>query len=97
MSTPPYPVTPAEPAAEAAAAVSARAEAVHLHARGGDGTESVLAGDVGAAAAVRSACPGTPVGVSTGLWIIGGDQASGLRPSPHGPIFPPKADRTSRR
>lgn len=50
------------------------AEAVHLHPRRGDGTESLLAADVAAAvAAMRRACPGTPVGISTGLWIAGGD------------------------
>jgi uncharacterized protein (DUF849 family) len=71
---PGVPVTPAELAASAAAAVAAGAEAVHLHARGADAAESVLAADVGAAVtAVRLACPGTPVGVSTGLWITSGD------------------------
>ena len=71
---PAVPVSPAELAVSAAAAVAAGAEAVHLHARGSDGAESVGAADVGAAvAAVRRACPGTPVGVSTGLWITGGD------------------------
>ena len=71
---PAVPVTPAELASEAAAAVAAGAEAVHLHARGPTGAESVQAADVGAAVtAVRHACPGTPVGVSTGLWITGGD------------------------
>src|ERR1700722_285160 len=75
--SPAVPVTPAELAREAAAAVAAGAEAVHLHARGPDGAESVRAADVGAAgAAVRRACPGTPVGVSTGLWITGGDAAA---------------------
>jgi len=74
---PAVPVTPAELASEAAAAVAAGAEAVHLHARGPAGAESVQAADVGAAvAAVRQACPGTPVGVSTGLWITGGDPAA---------------------
>ncbi|HTT52471.1 MAG TPA: 3-keto-5-aminohexanoate cleavage protein [Streptosporangiaceae bacterium] len=74
---PAVPVTPAELAREAAAAVGAGAEAVHLHARGPGGAESVHAADVGAAvAAVRQACPGTPVGVSTGLWITGGDPAA---------------------
>jgi uncharacterized protein (DUF849 family) len=49
---------------------------VHLHPRGADGGESLLAADVAAAVtAVRQACPGTPVGVSTGLWITGGDPA----------------------
>ena len=74
---PAVPVTPDELAADAAAAVAAGAEAIHLHARGPDGAESVRAGDVGAAvAAVRAACPGTPVGVSTGLWITRGDAAA---------------------
>jgi uncharacterized protein (DUF849 family) len=74
---PAVPVTPDELAADAAAAVAAGAEAIHLHARGRDGAESVRAGDVGAAvAAVRVACPGTPVGVSTGLWITHGDAAA---------------------
>jgi uncharacterized protein (DUF849 family) len=74
---PAVPVTPAELARDAAAAVAAGAEAIHLHARGPDGAESVRAADVGAAvAAVRAACPGTPVGVSTGLWITDGDAAA---------------------
>ncbi len=71
---PAVPVTPADVAREAAAAAAAGAEAVHLHARGADGDESLLAEDVGAAvAAVRQACPGLPVGVSTGLWITAGN------------------------
>jgi uncharacterized protein (DUF849 family) len=73
---PAVPLTPAELAASAAAAVAAGAEAVHLHPRGADGGESLLAADVAAAVtAVRRACQGTPVGVSTGLWITGGDPA----------------------
>lgn len=73
---PAVPLSPAELAASAAAAVDAGAEAVHLHPRGADGGESLLAADVAAAVtAVRQACPGTPVGVSTGLWITGGDPA----------------------
>jgi uncharacterized protein (DUF849 family) len=73
---PAVPVTPAELARAAAAAVAAGAEAVHLHPRDRDGAESLAAADVGAAvAAVRESCPGTPVGVSTGLWITGGDAA----------------------
>lgn len=71
---PDVPITASELAREAAAAVAAGAEAVHLHPRSADGAESLAAEDVGAAvAAVRRACPGTPVGVSTGLWISGGD------------------------
>jgi uncharacterized protein (DUF849 family) len=73
---PAVPRTPAELAAAAQDAVEAGADAVHLHPRAADGRESVRAADVGAAvAAVRDRCPGVPVGVSTGLWITGGDVA----------------------
>jgi uncharacterized protein (DUF849 family) len=71
---PAVPVSPAELAAAAAGAVAAGAEAIHVHPRDPAGRESLLAADVGAAvAAVRQACPGTPVGVTTGLWVTGGD------------------------
>src|SRR5215469_8892709 len=74
---PALPVTPAELAGSAAGAVLAGAEAVHLHPRGADGRESLLAADVGAAvAAIRQACPGVPVGVTTGLWVTAGDAAA---------------------
>ncbi len=74
---PAVPVTPGELARDAAAAAAAGAEAIHLHARGPDSAESVHAADVGAAVtAVRAACPGVPVGVSTGLWITRGDAAA---------------------
>jgi uncharacterized protein (DUF849 family) len=74
---PAVPLTPAELAASAAAAVAAGAEAVHLHPRGADGRESLEPADIAAAvAAVRQACPATPIGVSTGLWITGGDPAA---------------------
>jgi uncharacterized protein (DUF849 family) len=66
------PVTPGQLAASAAAAVAAGAEAVHVHPRDADGRESLRAADVGAAvAAVRAACPDTPIGVTTGLWATG--------------------------
>ncbi|MEV0646478.1 3-keto-5-aminohexanoate cleavage protein [Phytomonospora sp. NPDC050363] len=71
---PAVPITPAELAADAAASVAAGAAAVHMHPRDASGAESLAPEDVGAAvAAVRAACPGTPVGVSTGLWISDGD------------------------
>lgn len=71
---PAVPVTPEELAADAAAAVAAGARGLHVHPRSRDGRESLAASDIGAAvAAVRSAVPGEPVGVSTGLWITGGD------------------------
>ncbi len=69
---PAIPVTPAELATEAAAAVAAGAEAVHVHPRGSDGRESLQAADVAAAvSAVRAACPAVPVGVTTALWVTG--------------------------
>jgi uncharacterized protein (DUF849 family) len=71
---PAVPVTPAALAVAAARAVEVGAEAVHLHPRGSSWTESLAASDVGAAvAAVRQACGRVPIGVSTGLWIAGGD------------------------
>jgi uncharacterized protein (DUF849 family) len=74
---PHVPKTPAELAAAAVGAVAAGAEAVHLHPRGPGGRESLHPADVAAAVtAVRRA--GVPVGVSTGLWITGGDPARRL-------------------
>lgn len=71
---PRVPLTPGELARAAEPAVAAGAEAIHLHPRDRDGAESLAAADVGAAvAAVRAACPGVPVGVTTGLWITSGD------------------------
>lgn len=71
---PAVPLTPSELAAEARAAVDAGAGALHLHARGADGAETLEAEAVHAAvAAVRDWCPGVPVGVTTGLWAAGGN------------------------
>lgn len=68
-SHPAVPVTPPQLAEAARDAVAAGAEAVHVHPRGADGLESLAGADVGAAVeAVRVACPGVPVGVTTGLW-----------------------------
>ena len=70
------PITPDQLAVSAAAAVAAGAEAVHLHPRRAGGAESLHVTDVGAAvAAVRRACPGTGIGVSTGLWMADGNVA----------------------
>ena len=71
---PGLPISPSQLAESAREAVEAGADAVHLHPRGVDGRESLLAVDVAAAVtAVREACPGVPVGVSTGLWITARD------------------------
>lgn len=71
---PAVPITPDQLAGAAAAAVAAGAEALHLHPRDGGGAESLRAEHIGTAvAAVRDLCPHTPIGVSTGLWMTGGD------------------------
>ncbi|RSM54104.1 hypothetical protein DMB66_37850 [Actinoplanes sp. ATCC 53533] len=71
---PAVPVTPGELAVEAAAAVAAGAEALHLHPRERGGAQSLHPDDLAAAVtAVRWACPSVPVGVTTGLWICDGD------------------------
>lgn len=70
---PQLPLTPEEIGRAAAAAVSAGAEAVHVHPRCRHGEESLAGRDIGAAmTAVRAEAPGTPVGVSTGIWIVEG-------------------------
>ena len=62
-------------ARDAAACVAAGAGELHLHPRGPDGRESLAPAVVGRAVlAVRQACPGTLVGVSTAAWIEGGDR-----------------------
>jgi uncharacterized protein (DUF849 family) len=64
------PVQPDQLATAARACVAAGAGAVHFHVRAGDGTESLTATDVArSVTAVRSACRGTPLGISTGAWI----------------------------
>jgi uncharacterized protein (DUF849 family) len=68
---PAIPITPEQLAAAAAESVAAGAGAIHLHVRGLDGRESLAAADVASAVkAIRAAIPGTPVGVSTGAWIV---------------------------
>jgi len=63
---PGVPITPAELADAAAAAVQAGADALHLHPRGADELESLHWPDIRAAVeAVQAACPGVPLGVST--------------------------------
>jgi len=68
---PSIPVTPQQQAVESAAAVAAGAGAIHVHVRGTDGRESISPDDSARALeAIRAACPGVPVGVSTGAWIV---------------------------
>ena len=68
---PGIPITPEELAAAAKESVAAGAGAIHFHVRAANGRESLDPEDVAKAlTAVRSAVPGTPVGVSTGAWIL---------------------------
>lgn len=56
-------------AGDAAGAVAAGAQAVHVHPKDSAGDDSLAADDVARwLRAVRSACPGVPVGVTTGAW-----------------------------
>jgi uncharacterized protein (DUF849 family) len=64
------PLTPDAMARDAAACVAAGAAEVHLHARGPDGRESLSPAAMDeTVSAVRHACPGTLIGVSSGAWI----------------------------
>jgi len=65
---PRLPLTVDTIAADAADCVAAGAGELHIHARGPDGRESLSAVDE-TVRAVRRTCPGTFVGVSTGVWI----------------------------
>jgi uncharacterized protein (DUF849 family) len=69
---PALPITPTQLAQEAARSFAAGARAFHMHPRGDDGLETLDADACDAVAlAVREACPGCPVGFSTGAWIEG--------------------------
>ncbi len=68
---PALPQTPAELAEAARAAVAAGARAIHMHPRDPSGAQALDADTIGAALeAVRAACPGVPVGVSTLFTIL---------------------------
>ncbi|HSD30278.1 MAG TPA: 3-keto-5-aminohexanoate cleavage protein [Gemmatimonadales bacterium] len=68
---PAVPTTAPEVADAAAQCVQAGARAIHVHVRDARGLESVAPDDVArCVAALRAAIPGTPVGVSTGAWIL---------------------------
>jgi uncharacterized protein (DUF849 family) len=65
---PALPLTPAQLAADARAAIAAGARSVHAHVRRADGSESLAPHDV---AAVVTAVTGVELSLSTGLWITG--------------------------
>jgi uncharacterized protein (DUF849 family) len=77
---PAAPVTPDQLAADSRAVVAVGAQAIHIHPRDASGAQSLAAADVlPAIAAIRAAVPGTPVGVTTGIWTVDGDPALRLR------------------
>src|SRR5438874_6337212 len=65
---PKLPLTAEAMASDAAACIAAGAGELHIHPRSADGRESLAAVDE-TVLAVRRACPGTLIGVSTGAWI----------------------------
>ncbi len=68
---PAIPITPADQATEACASVAAGAGAIHVHVHDEGGSESLAPGDVASTLeAIRRVCPGTPIGIGTGAWII---------------------------
>ena len=68
---PAVPRTPVELAREGRAAVAAGARSLHVHPRDASGDET-LDGEPRAAAlaALRAACPGIEISVTTGFWIV---------------------------
>jgi uncharacterized protein (DUF849 family) len=67
---PALPVSPAELALETHHAMIAGAGAVHVHPRTADGTESLEPHTVRLCMeAIRRACPGLPVGITTAAWV----------------------------
>jgi uncharacterized protein (DUF849 family) len=75
---PAVPLTPEEIAADARRAVAAGAAELHVHPREPGGLDTTEPGAAGATVrAIRAACPGVPLGLTTGLWTTGGD--AGLR------------------
>jgi uncharacterized protein (DUF849 family) len=71
---PAVPITPAELAEDAGRALAAGARELHVHPRGPDGNDTVEPDPVAdAVRAIRAACPGAPLGLTTGLWTTGGD------------------------
>ena len=68
---PALPLTPAALAAAGQASAAAGAQAIHMHPRDASGAQSLAPDAIGAAMrAVRAACPGVPIGVSTLFSIL---------------------------
>ena len=76
---PALPLSAAELAADARRAVEAGAGELHVHPRDPQGAETLEAVPVAATiSAIRACWPGTPLGLTTGLWAAGGDPARRL-------------------
>jgi uncharacterized protein (DUF849 family) len=72
---PALPLTADAMARDGAACVAAGAAELHLHPRAPDGHESLAPATMDVTIlAVRKACPGTLIGVSTGAWIEGNER-----------------------
>ena len=68
---PALPISARELAQAVTEASVAGADVVHFHVRATDGRESLGAGDVARTlAAIRVAAPATPLGITTGAWIV---------------------------
>ena len=71
---PAVPLTPEELAADARRAIAAGAAELHVHPRAPGGADTTEPGAAGATVrAIRAACPGVPLGLTTGLWTTDGD------------------------
>jgi uncharacterized protein (DUF849 family) len=68
---PSIPIAANQQALDAREVMAEGAGAIHVHVRDANGNESLAPEDIGQTLdAIRTACPGIPVGVSTGAWII---------------------------
>jgi uncharacterized protein (DUF849 family) len=68
---PAIPLAPEHHVTESCAAVAQGANAIHVHVRDEDGQESLAPDDVARTLdAIRHGCPGVPIGISTGAWIV---------------------------
>ena len=68
---PAVPFTPQQLAAAARRSVEAGANALHVHPRRADGKETLEASVCAEVLeAIRTVCPGVPVGFTTGFWIV---------------------------
>lgn len=71
---PAVPLTPEELAADARRVVAAGAAELHVHPRAPGGRDTVEPEAAGATVrAIRAACAGVPLGLTTGLWTTDGD------------------------